>query len=122
MEQEKRYTDTCPFCGGQVILGDADCAAEVCSCSGAQHERGKKMKFEKLRAAIESICGEGCEKLYPIHKPLKEEQFAAVMQIAGMVAEQLIHTASLMLADGTSLKITPAKVERKASSQHNETI
>ena len=59
MEQEKRYTDTCPFCGGQVILGDADCAAEVCGCSGAQHERGKKMKFEKLRAAIESICGEG---------------------------------------------------------------
>lgn len=66
--------------------------------------------------------GKVVKKLYPLHKPLKEDQLTAVVEIAAMVAKELLHSASLVLADGTSLKITGGKVERKASSKYSESI
>lgn len=113
---------TCPFCGKYVMCSPDEPPEDVCDCPEAQHKRESVMRFEKLKTAIETSCGEGCEKLYPLHKPLKEEQLTAVVEIAAMVAKELLHSASLVLADGTSLKITGSKVERKASSKYSESI
>jgi hypothetical protein len=111
---------TCPFCGKYVMCSPDEPPEDVCDCPEAQHKRESAMRFEKLKTAIETSCGEGCEKLYPLHKPLKEDQLTAVVEIAAMVAKELLHSASLVLADGTSLKITGGKVERKASSKYSE--
>lgn len=95
------------------------------TCATARKRSTKESRqcvLKKLKTAIETSCGEGCEKLYPLHKPLKEDQLTAVVEIAAMVAKELLHSASLVLADGTSLKITGGKVERKASSKYSESI
>lgn len=122
MGEDERLTGVCPYCGDTLILGGSDTAAQICNCDGAKHERLRMQKWQKLRAAIESICGEGCDEYYPTHKPINEEDLTAVLGVAEMIASQIIHTATLMLRDGTTLKITMTKVERKASSQRCETI
>ena len=78
---------TCPFCGKYVMCSPDEPPEDVCDCPEAQHKRESAIRFEKLKTAIETSCGEGCEKLYPLHKPLKEEQLTAVVEIAAMVAK-----------------------------------
>ena len=122
MDKDERLTGGCPYCGDTLILGGSDTAAEICNCDGAKRERLQRQKWQKLRMAIESICGEGCEEYYPMHKPISEEDMTAVLEVAEMITKQIIHAATLMLRDGTTLKITTTKVERKASSRHYETL
>lgn len=122
MDNNERLTGVCPYCGDTLILGGSDTAAQICNCDGAKRERLQRGKWEKLRMAIESICGEGCDEYYPTHKPIGEEDLTAVLEVAQMIAKQIIHAATMILRDGTTLKITMTKVERKASSQHSETL
>lgn len=122
MGEGERLTGVCPYCGETLILGGADTAAEICNCDGAKCERLQRQRWQKLRMAIESICGEGCDEYYPMHKPISAEDLTAVLEMAEMIAKQIIHAATLMLRDGTTLKITMTKVERKASSQHCKTL
>ncbi len=122
MDNDERLTGVCPYCGDTLILGGSDTAAQICNCDGAKRERLQREKWKKLRMAIESICGEGCDEYYPTHKPIGEEDLTAVLEVAQMIAKQIIHAATMMLRDGTTLKITMTKVERKASSQNCETL
>lgn len=113
---------TCPFCGRIVMCLPEESAEDICDCPDSQHKRIAALRFSKLKAAIYTSCGEGCEEYYPLHKPLKEEQLISVIEIAEMVAKKLINSAALTLSDGTSLRITETKVERKASSKYSENI
>lgn len=53
---------TCPFCGKYVMCSPDEPPEDVCDCPEAQHKRESAMRFEKLKTAIETSCGEGCEK------------------------------------------------------------
>ena len=115
-------TKTCSLCGSPVIVSQGEEAENVCTCPEAQHRREMEMRFIKLRRAAENCCGEGCEKLSPLHKPLTEDQLAAVIEIVHMISQELIFSAALTLADDTTMRITPNKCERKAASKYTESI
>lgn len=115
-------TKTCSLCGSPVITMPGQAAEKVCSCPEAQHRRDMDARFVRLKDAVENSCGEGCELSFPLHKPLTEEQLTAVVEIAEMVSYERIISAALVLPDGTDLKITSKKCERKATSKRAETI
>lgn len=115
-------TKICEFCGSAVLCLPNEEAEDACKCGRAKHRQEMREKQGKLQAAIEMCCGESCEEFYPLHKPLKEEELTALIEIVNMICSELIYSATLTLMDGTSLKLSESGVERKATSKRKESI
>lgn len=115
-------TDECSYCGSALIVQPSERAEDVCTCPGAAEYRRREECYTKLKTSIEDCCGEGCEQLYPLHKPLGEEELTAVIHIARMIADEAVSAAVLTLTDGTTLKLSALRVERRAVSKHSSTV
>lgn len=115
-------TKFCEFCGSAVMCGNDEKAEDVCNCEGAKHRRELLKKQSKLKAAVEMCCGEDCEKYYPLHKPLCEDELDALYKIVDMICGELIYSATITLTDGTSMKLSQYSVKRKATSKRKESV
>lgn len=105
---------TCKFCG-QVFIGE-----EGCDCWQARREKRIADQIRRAELAINEIFGEECTKQGYI--PVSEEHIDLMNNLAKLIANEKIASASLTLVGGTKAKFArgaknAVKIERSETKK-----
>ena len=110
---------TCEYCS-QILVGKTEC-----DCKDARRARKIADQISRASLAIRDIFGTKCTAKG--YTPVADEHIELMDNIAALIANHKIHTASLTLISGTKAKLTRGakgaiKVERSETKKSSTEV